>query len=279
MSMATAAAEEALADAGIDAGDVRLLIAGSTTAEQLSPAVAAEVQARIGARRAVAFDVSAACSGFLFGLHLTRAMYVSDPQRVPALVVGTERFTAAVDPSDRSTASIFGDGAGAVVISPVTDSAGLIGSVIGTESPVDPPVTVKLDPSMPGGARVAMTGHRVRDYALRLIPQAVQETLRQTGARLEDVRHFVPHQANPHLIEDIATELHVPAERVAVTGDVLGNTGSASIPLTLAHLRSRGDLHAGDLVLCAAVGAGLSWAGALLRWVEPTGAHTAAPRS
>ncbi|MFD0405374.1 3-oxoacyl-ACP synthase III family protein [Kitasatospora sp. NPDC127116] len=265
-AMASSAAAAALVDAGITAEDIRLVVATSSSAEQLTPAVAALVQARLSAHRAVAFDVSAACSGFLYGLHVIQAMHEAGRLAGPALLIGTERLTATADPRDRGSASILGDGAGAVILAPVPHPGGLLATVIGSEAPADPPVAIRLDPTMPGGARMTMTGHRVRDFALRLIPEAARLTLEAAGAELEEIDHFVPHQANPRLVTEVAAALDMPMDRVAVTGDVLGNTGSASIPLTLHALRAQGRLRHGQLVLCAAIGAGMTWAGALLRW-------------
>lgn len=265
--MAARAASEALADAGISAGQIRLVVAASSSAEQLTPAIAALVQAELKAVNAVAFDVSAGCSGFLYGLHLIRALAESGMLAGPALLIGSEKLTVTADPYDRATAAVVGDGAGAVVLVPVQREDGLIASIIGSESPDVPPVAIRLDPSMPSGARMTMTGHRVREYAVRLLGEATQQTLEAAGARLDQIDHFVSHQANPRLIFEVAATLGVPAERVAITGDVLGNTGSASLPLTLHHLRAQRRLRPGDLVLLIAVGAGMTWAGALYRWM------------
>lgn len=249
---------KALADAGVQPGDVGLLIVATCTPAQRLPGDAAAIQAALGLSGG-AFDLNAACSGFVYALSVAAPMAASSPG--PILVVATETLSQIVDPEERSTAVLFGDGAGAAVIEPGRPGSGLLGIDLG----MDGSGLCHLE--IPAGERyLRMDGQEVFRFAVRKVVESCRAALDASGLDPSDVDVFVPHQANARIIEAAGRRLGVPQDRTVVNVDRFGNTSAASIPIALSEAADAGRLRHGDVVLLSGFGAGLSWATAVLRW-------------
>ncbi len=268
-SLAIAAARAALADAGAEGAEVDAVIVGTSTPDQAFPAVAARVQGALGAG-GFAFDVAAACSGFIFALATAEAMIKSGAAK-GALVIGAEVFSRILDWQDRTTCVLFGDGAGAVflraapasadrsapgVLSTHLHSDGRLGDILYVDGAVgrrDRPGTM------------VMHGREVFRHAVTLLAGTATEALEANGYTAADVDWLVPHQANSRIIDGVAHKLGLPRERVVMTMDRHANTSAASIPLALAEAWADGRIRRGQLVLFEALGGGLTWGSALIR--------------
>jgi 3-oxoacyl-[acyl-carrier-protein] synthase-3 len=271
-SLAIEAGLAAIKDAGIDPADIGCCIVATCTSEQPIPPTSAFVQDALGLRCA-AFDVDAACSGFVYALVVGASMVASGAMG-PVLVIGSETLTRVVDPTDRSTVILFGDGAGAVVLTP-SDEVGLLAWDLGCDGSLTGLLGVPA-----GGSRLPtstetvaagdhwlkMEGREVFRRAVRVIVDSARVTLDQAGVTADDIALFIPHQANVRIIDSAAAKLGLPPERTFVNIDRYGNTSAASVPIALAEAADAGRLHPGDLVLLTGFGAGMSWASALLRW-------------
>lgn len=271
-SLAVEAGMAAIKDAGIDPVDIGLCIVATCTSEQPIPPTSSFVQEGLGLRCG-AFDVDAACSGFVYAL-VAGASMVASGMMGSVLVIGSETLTRIVDPNDRSTVILFGDGAGAVVLTP-SDDIGLLAWDLGCDGSLTSLLGVPAGgsrlPSSPetlaaGDNWLKMDGREVFRRAVRVIVDSARTTLDQAGVTADDVALFVPHQANSRIIDSAATKLGLPPERVFVNIDRYGNTSAASVPIALAEAADAGRLHKGDLVLLTGFGAGMTWASALLRW-------------
>lgn len=273
--LAAAAARRALDLAGIGAEEIGLIIVGTVTPDQATPSCAAFVQAKIGAMNAFAFDVSAACAGSLYGLSIADQFLRSGAVR-HALVIGAETLSRVTDWSNRETCVLFGDAAGAILLSASDEPArGLLATKLRT----DGALTGILGISGGKGARpffeetddvslpkIRMRGREVYRAATRLLPQIMRETLEIAGVGVEDVTHVAAHQANLRIIEQAMAELGLPMEKCWINIEDYGNTSSASMPITLDEANRAGRLKRGDVVAMMAIGAGMSWGGAVLRW-------------
>lgn len=267
-ALAAEAGRRALARAGRRPDEVDLLVVATTTPDRSCPSTAADVAALLGTR-AAACDVNAACAGFVAALHLALPAVATGTSRV-AVVVGAERMTSLVDPTDRGTAVLFGDGAGAVVLEtpdPAVVAAdpaggpGLVGSVLDGDAALVPHLEV------PHGEQwLRMDGPEVFRAATRGLADSGAAALARAGATIDDVAWYVPHQANRRIIDAVAGRLGLDPARVVLTLDRHGNTSAASVPLALAEAADDGRLRPGDLVLASAVGAGMTWGSLLLRW-------------
>lgn len=269
------AARRALEAAGTAPGDLDLIVAASLSPDMPFPATASFISGLIGAGEAPAFDISAACTGFVFAL-ATGASFVASGQADRVLVVGAEVVSKMINWSDRSTAVLFGDAAGAVLLEPAAgDEEGIIGFDLGN----DPGGAGQLN--LPaGGSRLPastdtveqgqhylkMNGREVFKFATRVIVSSADKVLKQHGRSIGDVDLFIPHQANIRIIEAAARKLGIPPEKVFSNLERYGNTSCASIPLCLDEAEKEGRLERGDLVLMVGFGAGLSWGSCLLRW-------------
>jgi 3-oxoacyl-[acyl-carrier-protein] synthase-3 len=267
--LALPAARAALEDAGLDGSDIDLLIVATVTPDFAFPSTAALLADALGARKAGAYDLSAGCTGFMYGLAQAYGMVVSGLSK-RALVVGGDVLSKILDWDDRSTLVLFGDGAGAVVIEPVAER-GFLGFELGADGAGGESLW------LPGsGSRafdepekyVKMNGREVFRFATRVLVQSAEELLQQCGTSIEDVDVYVPHQANVRIIDHATRKLGVPSERVVVNVDRYGNTSSGSIPLALADAAADGRLRPGKLVLMTGMGAGLTWGSALIRWTK-----------
>ena len=273
--LCTRASEGALKQAHVKPEDIDMILVGTISGDMPFPATACLVQNNLGARRAAASDISAACVGFLYGLHLADGL-IQSQKAENVLVVGGEILSRYVDWTDRSTCVLFGDGAGAVVLQATKGDHGILGSRMksngalaefiwmpggGSNHPANDPKT--LEQRLPF---IRMKGNETFKVAVKLMADISAEVLAEQGFTREDVRLFVPHQANERIIDAVAERLKFPPERVYKNVDRYGNTSAASIPLALDECQQKGLLNTGDLVLLTAFGAGLVWGSVLLRW-------------
>ncbi|MET0315163.1 MAG: beta-ketoacyl-ACP synthase III [Hansschlegelia sp.] len=266
--LAIGAAREALADAGLEGGDLDLIVLGTSTPDQTFPATAATVQAALGMTNGFAFDVQAVCSGFVYALSIADKFLVSG-QHKRALVIGAETFSRILDWEDRTTCVLFGDGAGAVVLeaSDGDDGRGILTTHLRSDGRYRSKLYVDGGPSSTGTiGHVKMEGREVFRHAVGMITDVIEDAFRATGESAETIDWFVPHQANRRIIDASANKLGIAPEKVVVTVDRHGNTSAASIPLALAAARKDGRIAKGDLVLLEAMGGGFTWGSALLRW-------------
>jgi 3-oxoacyl-[acyl-carrier-protein] synthase-3 len=256
--LAVAAGAAALKDAGLTPDDVGLLVLATATPDQALPATAAFVQDELGTRGG-AFDLGAACAGFVYGLVVASSMLAN--LEGSALVIGAETLTRIVDPDDRSTAVLFGDGAGAAVLLPSVDGRGLLAWDMGCDGSAAGLLEIR-----PGESYLRMDGREVFRRAVRVVVESAEATLRRAGMSASQVDVFVPHQANRRIIDAAASRLGIPEDRTVVNVDRYGNTSAASIPIALAEAAADGRLQDGQLVLLSGFGAGMTWASALIRW-------------
>ncbi len=267
--LALPAAQAALADAGVEAKDIDLLLVATVTADFAFPSTAALLANTLGAVDAAAYDLSAGCTGFMYGIAQAYGMLASGLAK-RALVVGGDVLSKILDWNDRSTLVLFGDGAGAVVLEPVPER-GFLGFELGADGGGGESLW------LPGsGSRafedpekyVKMNGREVFKFATRVLVQSAEALLKQCGTSIDDVDVYVPHQANVRIIDHATRKLGVPSEKVVVNVDRYGNTSSGSIPLALADAAADGRLSPGKLVLMTGMGAGLTWGSALIRWTK-----------
>jgi 3-oxoacyl-[acyl-carrier-protein] synthase III len=272
--MAATAARRALELAGVAAEDIDLLIVATVTGDAATPSCAAFVQAKIGARNAFAFDVSAACAGSLYGLAIADQFIRTGSVR-RALVVGAETLSRVVDWTNRETCVLFGDAAGAMLLGATQDKdRGLLACNLRTDGSMTGVLGIyehdlgplAKDPEPGSPARIKMRGREVYKAAVRLLPQTVQAALDQAGVKTDEVTHVIAHQANLRIIESALETLGVPIEKCWINIDRYGNTSSASMPITLDEANRAGQLKPGDVVAMMAIGAGLTWGSAILRW-------------
>jgi 3-oxoacyl-[acyl-carrier-protein] synthase-3 len=257
--LAASAAAAALDDAGVAAAEVDLVLVGTTSADEMSPHAAPLVAGALGIRGAAAIDLSAACTGFLSGL-ATAAAFVETGRARAALVVGADGLTRYLDPDDRGTAMLFGDGAGAAVVTAA--DGGAIGPVVLHSDP-DGSDLIRLGRD---DLRIRMDGPVVFRHAVRLMVDVTHEAAGAAGVALADVDLFVYHQANSRIIRAVANELGADPERVVDVVDRFANTSAASIPMALSVAAAEGRLEPGATVLLAAFGAGLVWGGTVVTW-------------
>ncbi len=297
--LAVAAAEEALRDAGVTAEEIDLIIAATVTADKFLPNLSCEVQSALGAKNAVAFDLNAACSGFLFALN-TVQMYLENGVYKKALVIGAETLSKIMDWNDRSTCVLFGDGAGAAVVaaedenvdgqpdvtggrsdagmmqpdaesksnksgilSMVQGSDGARGEVLRCDNrPVNNPFAVN-DATL---SYVSMNGQEVYKFAVKTVPKVIEKAVDKAGLKVEDIDLFVLHQANLRIIESVAKRLHQPMEKFPTNLEECGNISAASVPILLDNINKHGMICEGKKIVLAGFGAGLTWGATVLVW-------------
>ncbi len=271
-SLAIPAARQALETAHLSPDDLDLVIVATATPDRIFPSCAATVQNAIGARKAGAFDVNAACTGFMYAL-VTACQFAASGAYKNVLVIGSEVYSRILDWTDRSTCVLFGDGAGAVVVQASDESPGLLGFVLGSDgSGADAlyvPGPCGAPQSSPNGRYfLTMNGPEVFRFAITTTKQATQQAVAASGLAMTDIDLFVSHQANSRIIWAAAKSLGLPAERVFTNVELYGNTSAASIPIALCEAVEQGRLHAGDHVALVGFGGGLSWGAAVLRWTS-----------
>lgn len=268
------AGREALERAGLDAARVDLVVAATISPDQLFPATAARIAHSLGARNAGACDLSAGCTGFVYGLSFA-ASAVASGLCENVLVVGAEAISRILDWQDRSTAILFGDGAGAAVVSPANGSGRILGFDLGNDGAGADLLGVPAGGSrLPASAATVsdrqhflkMNGREVYRFATRVVAECGHRVLETCGHTVQEVDLFVPHQANLRIIEAAAKKLGIPREKVYTNLERYGNTSCASIPLCLYEAGAEGRLKEGDLVLLMGFGAGLSWGACLMEW-------------
>ncbi len=264
--MAAAAARAALSSAGVDANEVDAVLLATSTPDQAFPATAVRVQAALGMTGGFAFDLSAACSGFIYALSVTDALIRSGQART-VLVIGAEVFSRLLDWQDRATCVLFGDGAGAVVMrAGPADGPGLLSTHLHSEGSTGDLLYVDGWAGRDEATgHLRMNGREIFRHAVSKLAGAVDEALAANGLAYADVDWLVPHQANKRIIDGMGRKLGLPPERVVVTVDRHANTSAASIPLAFAEAIGDGRIRPGDLVLMEALGGGLTWGSALLR--------------
>jgi len=273
--MATHAARRALEQAGLAAEDVELIIVATITPDTPTPATACYVQQSLGANRAVAFDISAACSGFLYAMKICKRL-IADGGFKNALIIGAEKLSSVTNWSDRSTCVLFGDGAGAAVLRRANPEEG---SILATEMGTDGSLTHLLN--IPGGGSacpitssnvndnlftLTMMGKEVFKHAVNRMKEAAEKVIERAGLKAEDIACVIPHQANLRIIDAIADRLAVPNERVFVNLDKYGNTSAAAVAIALDEANRTGAFKRGDHIVLVVFGAGLTWAAAAIRW-------------
>src|SRR5690606_5437412 len=271
-SLATEAARAALADAGIEASDVDLIVLATATPDSTFPATATKVQHALGCNGGVAFDVAAVCSGFLYALATADSMLRTGMAKC-ALVIGAETMTRILDWGDRGTCVLFGDGAGAFVLRAEEvpgDRSAADKGVLGTRLHADGAHRELLftdgGPSTTGTAgKLRMKGREVFRHAVVNLAEVLEEVLSASGYAATDIDWVVPHQANLRILDATARKLGLPFERVVVTVDRHANTSAASVPLAFDVARRDGRIKSGDLVMVEAMGGGFTWGASLLR--------------
>jgi len=272
--MAVHAAEAAMKDAGVTGGDLDLIIVATVSPDMMFPATACFVQNRLGAKRAACFDLSAACSGFLYAMEVGR-QFVASGSFETVLVIGADKLSSLVDWTDRNTCVLFGDGAGAAILQARGASHGIMATHLGADGSFESIL------SMPGGGvrcpitadnahlrlnTIKMAGKEVFKQAVTAMLGAAQRALKQAGLRIEDISCVIPHQANQRIIDAVADRLHVPMDRVFVNLDRYGNTSAAAVAIALDEAHRSGRIQRGDFVLLVVFGGGLTWASSVIEW-------------
>lgn len=271
VDLAEQAALRAMEAAGVSAADLDLIVMGTTTPDIIFPSSACLLQARLGANGCPAFDVNAACSGFIFAL-TTADKFIRSGAAKTVLVVGSETLTRMLDWSDRNTCVLFGDGAGAVVLKADAET-GILSTHLHSDggkkellyNPVGVSAGFKLDEKN-AGVRVLMAGSDVFKYAVKALDSVVDEALEANGIDKAQLDWLIPHQANLRIIEATAKRLAMPMDRVVLTVHKHGNTSAASVPLALDEAVRSGKVQRGQLVLMEAFGGGFTWGSALMRY-------------
>jgi 3-oxoacyl-[acyl-carrier-protein] synthase-3 len=271
--LGTAAAERALEAAGVAAADVDMVLVATCTGDHLLPSTACLIQHRLGATRAAACDLSAACCGFIYALAVGEAYIKTGARHV--LVVGSEVMSLLTDWTDRNTCVLFGDGAGAVVLSPTDEERGILSAHLHSDGNLWDLICVpgggsRMPPSekmlAEGLQYLKMKGNETFKVAVKTLEEAAREALSANQLTVNDLNLFVPHQANIRIIKAMAGRLGLPMEKVVLNLDRYGNTSAASIPLALDEAVRAGRVRPGDVILMEAFGAGLTWASAVMRW-------------
>jgi len=272
--LGTEAAQAALARAGWDPASLDLIVVATCTPDMPLPSTACLIQRNLKATRAFAFDLAAACSGFLYGLSVAD-LYVRSGTCRRVLLIGTEVMSAMMDWTDRSTCILFGDGAGAVLIEPSTDGSGILSTHLHSDGNLWDLVCVEGGGSrVPASAKMLenrqhlmkMKGNETFKVAVKTLEATAREALAANNLDVKDVDLFIPHQANLRILTAVAERLGLERERLVVNMDRYGNTSAASIPLALDEAIEAGRVKPGSRILMAAFGSGLTWASALLKW-------------
>jgi 3-oxoacyl-[acyl-carrier-protein] synthase III len=269
--LAIKAAQAALADAGVDAQSIDLIVLATSTPDNTFPATAVAVQSALGINHGAAFDLQAVCSGFVFAL-ATADNFLRSGAFSRALVIGAETFSRILDWNDRGTCVLFGDGAGAIVLdaqpqSGIKPDRGVLTTHLRSDGRHKSKLYVDGGVSSTQTVgHLRMEGKEVFKHAVGMITDVIVDAFKASGLTADDIDWFVPHQANKRIIDASAHKLHIAPQKVVLTVDRHGNTSAASIPLALAVAVADGRIKKGDLVLLEAMGGGFTWGSALLRW-------------
>lgn len=255
--MATEAAQKAIDDAGIDPAEIGLILVATVTPDRPFPSVSCMIQHDIGAVNAAAMDISAACSGFIYGITTAKQFIEADVYKY-VVVVGVEKLSKITNWEDRNTAVLFGDGAGAAVIGKVSDGKGILSFELGSDGT--------------GGKHLyqdeylEMNGREVFKFAVRQMGESAENVIEKAGLSKEDVDFLIPHQANIRIMEASRTRLELPVEKMSKTVHKYGNTSAASIPISLVEDVEEGRINEDDLVVMVGFGGGLTWGAVAMRW-------------
>lgn len=275
--LATEAAIAAMSDAKLTSNEIDLIIVATISPDAFFPSTACYVQKNIGAINALCFDVSAACSGFLYAMQIAEN-FISSGQRKNALIIGAEKLSSMVDWEDRNTCVLFGDGAGAAILTADEENEGskkILASVLGSDGRqtdiLHVPGGGSACPITPDNAdqklnAIRMQGREVYKYAVNAMRRAAEQVLEKSQMKVEDVDKLIPHQANLRIIEAITDRMGIPSERTFVNLDKYGNTSAAAVAIALDEANKTQSIKKGDIVLLVAFGAGLTWASSLLKW-------------
>lgn len=269
-SLAIGAAKQALAAAGVAPAELDLIIVGTVSGDHVTPSTACEVQAGLGAVNAAAFDINAACSGFLFGLHTVDA-YIRSGMCRTALVIGAESLSRIMDWNDRSTCVLFGDGAGAAVVR--ADETGLLAYEQGTDGEkgrylccpnrTNNNPLIQTDKSL---GYTKMDGQEVYKFAVTYVPASILRVLEEAKLQPEDIKYYILHQANLRIIKSVAKRLKLDEDRFPISLDHCGNISAASVPILLDEVNKKGMLQKGDKLILSGFGGGLTWGTCLIEW-------------
>ena len=269
-SLAILAGKRALEHAGIASEEIEVIIVATCTPDYFFPNTACQVQEAIGAKHAVAFDLSAACSGFLFALSTAQA-YIKGGIYQKALIIGAETMSKMIDWSDRSTCVLFGDGAGAAVVS--AEETGVLELVQKSDGTGKGVLSCKaretrnlLNHESETKEYLYMEGQPVFKFAVKTVPECVEEVLKKAEVKKEEIRYYILHQANSRIIQSVAKRLKEPEEKFPMNLSLYGNTSAASIPILLDEMNRNGLLNRGDKLVLSGFGAGLTWGAVLLEW-------------
>jgi 3-oxoacyl-[acyl-carrier-protein] synthase III len=275
-SLGVEAAQRALEDAGISAEELDLIIAATAAPDYNTPSTACIIQGEIGAKNAAAFDINAACAGFVYGLTIAE-QFLKTGYYKKVLIVGIEGMSKVTDWEDRNTCVLFGDGAGAVILGQVEKGFGLLATHIGADGSSWNTITIPsnylseddFSKRAHENKRVLwMDGSEVFKFAIKVLVQASEKVIKDAGLTLDEVKLIVPHQANIRIIDGAIKRLKVPADRVFVNVHKYGNISAASIPVALDEISKSGALTKGDNLVFVGFGGGLTWASALVKWAK-----------
>ncbi|MEH7400560.1 MULTISPECIES: beta-ketoacyl-ACP synthase III [Bacillaceae] len=256
--LAYEAAVEALKDADVKAEELDLILVGTVTPDKSFPSVACVIQERLGAKNAAAMDISAACAGFIYGV-VTAAQFVKTGTYSRILVIGAEKLTKIVNWEDRNTAVLFGDGAGAAVIGPVSEGRGILSYELGADGTGGKHL-------YKGGDHLVMNGREVFKFAVRQMGDSCETVLKLAGLTKEEVDFLIPHQANTRIMDAARERLQLPKEKMSVIIDRHGNTSSSSIPIALVEEYKKGNVKEDDVLVLVGFGGGLTWGAIALRF-------------
>lgn len=257
--MALAAAKKALAAADVAAEDIDMILVATVTPDQSFPTVACMIQEQLGAHKACAMDISAACAGFMYGL-VTGKQFIESGTYRHVLVVGVEKLSRITDWDDRNTAVLFGDGAGAAVLGTVSEGKGILSFELGADGSGGK--HLYLDEK----DHTIMNGREVFKFAVRQMGESSVNVIEKAGLSKEDVDFLIPHQANIRIMEAARERLELPVEKMSKTVHKYGNTSAASIPISLCEEIEAGKIHDGDVIVMVGFGGGLTWGAIAMRW-------------
>lgn len=284
--MALYAAQDALEVADVGPNEIDLIIVATSTPEYIFPATASIVQDQLGAENAGAFDLSAACSGFVYGLSIAAGMIRSRTHNT-VLVIGSETFSRLLNWKDRATCILFGDGAGAVLLQGSDEYGGVLSTVLGSDGSgaelLEIPAGGSKNPTsietvMANMHFVKMNGREVFRFATRVMVEATKQALQKANIALDELDMLIPHQANIRIIDFAAKALHLPPEKVFMNLAKYGNTSAASIPLALVEAIEEKRVHPGDHLVFVGFGGGLSWGASAIEWTQPVAKRTVTPQ-
>ncbi|CAF1737971.1 beta-ketoacyl-ACP synthase III [Bacillus subtilis] len=257
--MAVAAAKNALEQAEVDAEDLDMILVATVTPDQSFPTVSCMIQEQLGAKKACAMDISAACAGFMYGV-VTGKQFIESGTYKHVLVVGVEKLSSITDWEDRNTAVLFGDGAGAAVVGPVSDDRGILSFELGADG------TGGQHLYLNEKRHTIMNGREVFKFAVRQMGESCVNVIEKAGLSKEDVDFLIPHQANIRIMEAARERLELPVEKMSKTVHKYGNTSAASIPISLVEELEAGKIKDGDVVVMVGFGGGLTWGAIAIRW-------------